>query len=61
MQFQGVLQDVRLISGPHGYLNQCPQLDAGCPTCGQFTTLLDTVELLNSRLHLLTDKVMRFT
>ncbi|KAK6617717.1 hypothetical protein RUM43_013945 [Polyplax serrata] len=54
----GVLQDVRLISGPHGYLNQCPQLDAGCPTCGQFTTLQHTVEQLTKRLHLLTDMLL---
>lgn len=54
---QGVLQDVRLISGPNGYLNQCPLMGSACPTCGQFTSLQAAVQQLTETLHLLNDKV----
>lgn len=54
---QGALQDVKLIAGPHGYLSQCPQLDSSCPTCGQFSSLLNNVENLNHMLEELTHRV----
>ncbi|BES99222.1 protein kinase c-Hypothetical protein protein [Nesidiocoris tenuis] len=38
-ELSGALQDVRIIRGAHGYLNQCPQLDTTCPTCGEFVSL----------------------
>ncbi|XP_069969926.1 protein kinase C-binding protein NELL1 isoform X2 [Penaeus vannamei] len=44
--FKGALQDVRLVSGPAGYLLQCPQAEAECPTCGQFQVLSDQVNQL---------------
>lgn len=55
--FQGVLQDVRIIPGPHGYLHQCPQLDTSCPTCGQFSQLQSAVEQLTRRLSQLNERV----
>jgi hypothetical protein len=54
---QGALQDVHLISGPHGYLAQCPHLSSTCPTCGQFSLLQNTVEQLTKHLHELSDRV----
>lgn len=54
---QGALQDVKLIAGPHGYLSQCPQLDSSCPTCGQFSTLQNTVERLLDNVKELTHRV----
>ncbi|KAK4316858.1 hypothetical protein Pmani_012034 [Petrolisthes manimaculis] len=44
--FKGALQDVRLVSGAAGYLLQCPQANAECPTCGQFQILSDQVNQL---------------
>ncbi|XP_014488740.1 PREDICTED: protein kinase C-binding protein NELL1-like isoform X2 [Dinoponera quadriceps] len=55
--FKGALQDVKLISGPHGYLSQCPQLDSSCPTCGQFSILQNTVEQLMHNLNELTRRL----
>lgn len=57
MSFQGSLQDVRLVSGPHGYLAQCPGLDSECPTCGQFALLQATVQELTTHIHDLSLKV----
>lgn len=34
--FKGDLKDLRIITGPYGYLSQCELMDAQCPTCGQF-------------------------
>ncbi|RZF46907.1 hypothetical protein LSTR_LSTR008035 [Laodelphax striatellus] len=55
---QGALQDVRLITGPHGYLNQCPHLDTSCPTCGQFSLLQNTVDQLTRHLQELKQKLV---
>ncbi|XP_075212261.1 protein kinase C-binding protein NELL2-like isoform X2 [Lycorma delicatula] len=55
--FKGALQDVRLITGPHGYLNQCPHLDTSCPTCGQFSLLQSTVEQLSKKMQELTQRL----
>lgn len=54
---QGALQEVHLISGPHGYLTQCPHLSSTCPTCGQFSLLQNTVEQLTKHLHELSERV----
>lgn len=54
---QGALQEVRLVSGPHGYLAQCPGLDSECPTCGQFALLQATVQELTTHIHDLSLKV----
>ncbi|CAH2063103.1 unnamed protein product, partial [Iphiclides podalirius] len=56
--FKGTLQDVRLVSGPHGYLVQCPGLDSECPTCGQFALLQATVQELTSHIHDLSLKLV---
>ncbi|XP_021709168.1 protein NEL isoform X2 [Aedes aegypti] len=37
--FKGDLKDLRIITGPYGYLSQCELMDAQCPTCGQFLEL----------------------
>ncbi|XP_070164643.1 protein kinase C-binding protein NELL1 isoform X2 [Polyergus mexicanus] len=55
--FKGALQDVKLIAGPHGYLTQCPQLDSSCPTCGQFSTLQNTVARLLDNVKELTHRL----
>lgn len=57
IHLQGTLQDVRLVSGPHGYLAQCPGLDSECPTCGQFSLLQATVQELTTHIHDLSLKV----
>ncbi|KAL4709358.1 hypothetical protein ACJJTC_007090, partial [Scirpophaga incertulas] len=56
--FKGTLQDVRLVSGPHGYLTQCPGLDSECPTCGQFALLQATVQELTTHIHDLSLKLI---
>ncbi|XP_066903071.1 protein kinase C-binding protein NELL1 isoform X3 [Halyomorpha halys] len=55
--FKGALQDVRIIVGAHGYLRQCPFLDSGCPTCGQFSSLEAAVTGLSTRLQALLDRL----
>ncbi|XP_074600122.1 protein kinase C-binding protein NELL2-like isoform X2 [Brevipalpus obovatus] len=47
---KGYLRDVKIISGPHGYLSQCPHLDTECPTCGQFMSLKQMVKEQEKRL-----------
>lgn len=37
--FKGDLKDLRIVTGPYGYLSQCELMDAQCPTCGQFLEL----------------------
>ncbi|KAG6453558.1 hypothetical protein O3G_MSEX008217 [Manduca sexta] len=56
--FKGTLQEVRLVSGPHGYLAQCPGLDSECPTCGQFALLQATVQELTTHIHDLSLKLV---
>ncbi|XP_023727733.1 protein kinase C-binding protein NELL1 isoform X2 [Cryptotermes secundus] len=56
--FKGALQEVHLISGPHGYLTQCPHLSSTCPTCGQFSLLQNTVEQLTKHLHELSERLV---
>ena len=48
INFQGYLQDPRLVAGHHGYLLQCPEHTSSCPTCGQFRDLQETVTQLQS-------------
>ncbi|XP_063701263.1 protein kinase C-binding protein NELL2-like [Culicoides brevitarsis] len=45
--FKGELEEVNLIAGPYGYLSQCENMDAQCPTCGQFTQLHNLVNELS--------------
>ncbi|XP_065083965.1 protein kinase C-binding protein NELL1-like isoform X5 [Ochlerotatus camptorhynchus] len=48
--FKGDLKDLRIITGPYGYLSQCELMDAQCPTCGQYleleNALLDLKEMI---------------
>ncbi|XP_074600127.1 protein kinase C-binding protein NELL1-like isoform X2 [Brevipalpus obovatus] len=54
---KGYLRDVKIISGPHGYLSQCPHLDTECPTCGQFKSLKHIVHQLQDYVKDLMAKV----
>jgi hypothetical protein len=54
---QGDLQDVHLIPGPYGYLKQCENMDAQCPTCGQFLQLQNALVELNKSFRQLTQRV----
>ncbi|XP_076060602.1 protein kinase C-binding protein NELL1-like isoform X1 [Oratosquilla oratoria] len=56
--FKGALQDVRVIGHAGGHLQQCPQAEAECPTCGQFQQLADQVNALQS---LVSDLAARLT
>jgi hypothetical protein len=55
--FQGALQEVRVVAGPHGYLSQCPHLDSSCPTCGQYLHVEANVERMVKRMHQLEQRV----
>ena len=48
---------MKLVSGPHGYLAQCPDLDATCPSCGQFRSLQAAVVHLEKTVEELTQRV----
>jgi protein kinase C-binding protein NELL len=54
---QGDLQDVHLIPGPYGYLKQCENMDAQCPTCGQFLQLQNALVELNKSFRQLSQRV----
>ncbi|XP_043204643.1 protein kinase C-binding protein NELL1-like isoform X4 [Amphibalanus amphitrite] len=56
-RFQGAVQDVKLVFGPHGYLAQCPDLDATCPSCGQFRSLQAAVVHLEKTVEELTQRL----
>ncbi|VEN49853.1 unnamed protein product [Callosobruchus maculatus] len=56
--FKGAMQEVRITSGPHGYLSSCPHLDSTCPTCGQFFLLQDTVRQLTQHLQELSNRLV---
>ena len=51
------MQDVRIIPGPYGYLQQCEHLDTQCPTCSQFLQLENALVELRQHLLLLTQRV----
>ncbi|XP_078662840.1 protein kinase C-binding protein NELL2-like isoform X2 [Branchiostoma floridae x Branchiostoma belcheri] len=42
--YEGGIQDAKIIVHPRGYQSQCPDLDKPCPTCGDFSSLVDTVK-----------------
>ena len=48
---------MKLVFGPHGYLAQCPDLDATCPSCGQFRSLQAAVVHLEKTVEELTHRV----
>lgn len=55
--FRGELQDVRIVAQPQAVLLQCPQLDAQCPTCGQFQELREAVVRLEGYVSKLTQRL----
>ncbi|XP_013395434.2 protein kinase C-binding protein NELL2 [Lingula anatina] len=57
-EFKGILQDVKIVSGPYGYLVQCPEADTACPTCGQFAKLEEMVQNLYNHIELLNAKLI---
>ncbi|XP_035662918.1 protein kinase C-binding protein NELL2-like isoform X2 [Branchiostoma floridae] len=42
--YEGGIQDAKIIVHPRGYQSQCPDLDKPCPTCGDISSLVDTVK-----------------
>ncbi|XP_064488936.1 protein kinase C-binding protein NELL2-like isoform X2 [Ornithodoros turicata] len=57
--FKGVLQDVKIVVKPHGFLLQCPHLDTECPTCGQFQELQQSVNQLKTYIVNLTQRLVQ--
>ncbi|XP_076324336.1 protein kinase C-binding protein NELL2-like isoform X1 [Tachypleus tridentatus] len=57
--FQGILQDVKIVGRPHGYIIQCPHLDTDCPTCGQFKQLQMSVVHLENYMKTLTERILQ--
>lgn len=55
--FQGYIQDAYIVSGPNGYLKQCPNIETQCPTCGQYSNLLKTLDDLLKKVDDLTQRV----
>ncbi|CAG9836101.1 unnamed protein product [Diabrotica balteata] len=56
---QGILDELKLIRGPHGYLSSCPHVDSMCPTCGQFVLLQNTVQELTRHLQELSERLVQ--
>lgn len=54
---QGYIQDAYIVSGPNGYLKQCPNMATQCPTCGQFSLLEKTIDDLIKNLDELKQRV----
>lgn len=54
---QGYIQDAYIVSGPNGYLKQCPNIETQCPTCGQYSNLLKTLDDLLKKVDDLTQRV----
>ncbi|XP_063802445.1 protein kinase C-binding protein NELL1 isoform X3 [Pseudophryne corroboree] len=55
--FKGVIQDVKLIFMPNGYIMQCPNLNRTCPTCSDFLSLVQGIMDLQELLAKLTAKL----
>uniref|UniRef100_A0A8C2W9W8 Neural EGFL like 1 n=1 Tax=Cyclopterus lumpus TaxID=8103 RepID=A0A8C2W9W8_CYCLU len=55
--FQGVIQDVKLIFAPNGYITQCPNLNRTCPTCSDFLSLVQGIMDLQELLAKMTLKL----
>lgn len=54
---QGYIQDAYIVSGPNGYLKQCPNIETQCPTCGQYSNLLKTLDDLLKKVDDLSQRV----
>ncbi|KAH0620833.1 hypothetical protein JD844_021643, partial [Phrynosoma platyrhinos] len=53
----GILQDVKIIFMPNGYITQCPNLNRTCPTCSDFLSLVQGIMDLQELLAKMTAKV----
>ncbi|MEQ2187995.1 Protein kinase C-binding protein nell1 [Goodea atripinnis] len=57
LYFQGIIQDVKLIFAPNGYITQCPNLNRTCPTCSDFLSLVQGIMDLQELLAKMTLKL----
>ncbi|XP_032650470.1 protein kinase C-binding protein NELL1 isoform X7 [Chelonoidis abingdonii] len=55
--FKGIIQDVKVIFMPNGYLTQCPNLNRTCPTCSDFLSLVQGIMDLQELLAKMTAKL----
>ncbi|OXB59591.1 hypothetical protein ASZ78_010105 [Callipepla squamata] len=55
--FKGVIQDVKVVFIPNGYITQCPNLNRTCPTCSDFLSLVQGIMDLQELLAKMTAKV----
>ncbi|KAM4617488.1 protein kinase C-binding protein NELL1 isoform 3-T3 [Discoglossus pictus] len=55
--FKGVIQDVKIIFAPNGYITQCPNLNRTCPTCSDFLSLVQGIMDLQELLAKMTAKL----
>ncbi|NP_001336372.1 neural EGFL like 1 L homeolog precursor [Xenopus laevis] len=55
--FKGVIQDVKIIFMPNGYITQCPNLNRTCPTCSDFLSLVQGIMDLQELLAKMTAKL----
>ncbi|XP_038664280.1 protein kinase C-binding protein NELL1-like isoform X5 [Scyliorhinus canicula] len=56
--FKGILQDVKIILIPNGYIIQCPNLNRrACPTCSDFLNLVQGIMDLQELLAKMTTKL----
>ncbi|XP_076445181.1 protein kinase C-binding protein NELL1-like isoform X2 [Babylonia areolata] len=57
--FRGALQDVKIVTQSHGYLLQCPQQDAECPTCAQYEALEKQVQQIHKLYQNISEKLLK--
>ncbi|KAL2089068.1 hypothetical protein ACEWY4_015967 [Coilia grayii] len=55
--FKGIMQDVKFIFAPNGYITQCPNLNRTCPTCSDFLSLVQGIMDLQELLAKMTLKL----
>ncbi|XP_053122614.1 protein kinase C-binding protein NELL1 isoform X5 [Hemicordylus capensis] len=55
--FKGIIQDVKIIFMPNGYITQCPNLNRTCPTCSDFLSLVQGIMDLQELLAKMTAKL----
>uniref|UniRef100_A0A493TZ70 Neural EGFL like 1 n=1 Tax=Anas platyrhynchos platyrhynchos TaxID=8840 RepID=A0A493TZ70_ANAPP len=55
--FKGVIQDVKVVFIPNGYIMQCPNLNRTCPTCSDFLSLVQGIMDLQELLAKMTAKL----
>uniref|UniRef100_A0A7M4EQJ7 Protein kinase C-binding protein NELL1 n=1 Tax=Crocodylus porosus TaxID=8502 RepID=A0A7M4EQJ7_CROPO len=55
--FKGIIQDVKVIFIPNGFITQCPNLNRTCPTCSDFLSLVQGIMDLQELLAKMTAKL----